>query len=135
MSEELEQGGSAGGESLSFLDQAINATSQTAPDRTKELLTSLTQEAMSGTVTWDKNLTDTIANAVAAIDKKMSAQLSAIMQQEEFKQLEGSWLGLQKLIRNSALGTSQKVKLLNISKDELLEQFEDAPAVDRSPSF
>lgn len=135
MSEELEQSGGAGGESLSFLDQAINATSQTAPDRTKELLTSLTQEAMSGTVTWDKNLTDTIANAVAAIDKKMSAQLSAIMQKDEFKQLEGSWLGLQKLIRNSALGTSQKVKLLNISKDELLEQFEDAPAVDRSPIF
>lgn len=70
MSEQLEQVGNAGSESLSFLDQAINATSQTAPDRTKELLTSLTQEAMSGTVTWDKNLTDTIANAVAAIDKK-----------------------------------------------------------------
>lgn len=135
MSEQLENSAAGEGESLSFLDRAISATSQTAPDRTKELLTSLTQEAMSGTVTWDKNLTDTIANAVAAIDKKMSAQLSAIMQQEEFKKLEGSWLGLQKLIRNSALGTSQKVKLLNISKDELLEQFEDAPAVDRSPLF
>lgn len=70
MSEELQQGSAAEGESLSFLDRAISATSQTAPDRTKELLTSLTQEAMSGTVTWDKNLTDTIANAVAAIDKK-----------------------------------------------------------------
>lgn len=135
MSEELQQGSAAEGESLSFLDRAISATSQTAPDRTKELLTSLTQEAMSGTVTWDKNLTDTIANAVAAIDKKMSEQLSQIMQKDNFQQLEGSWLGLQKLIRNSALGTSQKVKLLNISKDELLEQFEDAPAVDRSPLF
>lgn len=57
------------------------------------------------------------------------------MQQDSFQELEGSWLGLQKLIRNSALGTSQKVKLLNITKDELLEQFEDAPAVDRSPLF
>ncbi|GEK08120.1 type VI secretion system contractile sheath large subunit [Pseudoalteromonas peptidolytica] len=136
MSEELQQdGGAAAGDSSSFLDRAISATSQTAPDRTKELLTSLTKEAMSGTVTWDKNLTDTIANAVAEIDKKMSQQLSAIMQQDSFQELEGSWLGLQKLIRNSALGTSQKVKLLNITKDELLEQFEDAPAVDRSPLF
>ncbi|MDW7551247.1 type VI secretion system contractile sheath large subunit [Pseudoalteromonas sp. McH1-7] len=136
MSEELQQdGGAAAGDSGSFLDRAISATSQTAPDRTKELLTSLTKEAMSGTVTWDKNLTDTIANAVAEIDKKMSQQLSAIMQQDSFQELEGSWLGLQKLIRNSALGTSQKVKLLNITKDELLEQFEDAPAVDRSPLF
>lgn len=71
MSEELQQdGGAAAGDSGSFLDRAISATSQTAPDRTKELLTSLTKEAMSGTVTWDKNLTDTIANAVAEIDKK-----------------------------------------------------------------
>lgn len=135
MSEELQQGAGGEGESLSFLDQAINATSQTAPDRTKELLTSLTQEAMSGTVTWNKNLTATIEDAVAAIDAKMSEQLSQIMQKDTFQELEGSWLGLQKLIRNSALGTAQKVKLLNISKDELLEQFEDAPAVDRSPIF
>jgi len=135
MAEELEQGASAGEESVSFLDRAISATKQTAPDRTKELLSSLTQEAMSGTVTWSKNLTDTINSAVAAIDEKMSAQLSTIMQQESFQKLEGSWRGLQKLVQNSELGTSQKIRLMNISKDELLEQFEDAPAVDRSPLF
>lgn len=39
MSEELQQdGGAAAGDSGSFLDRAISATSQTAPDRTKELL-------------------------------------------------------------------------------------------------
>ena len=40
------------GEALSFLDQAITATKQTEPDTTKDLLANLTQQAMSGTLTY-----------------------------------------------------------------------------------
>ena len=89
MSEELQQGAGGEGESLSFLDQAINATSQTAPDRTKELLTSLTQEAMSGTVTWNKNLTATIEDAVAAIDAKCLSSYRKSCKKILFRSLKG----------------------------------------------
>ncbi|TMP48476.1 type VI secretion system contractile sheath large subunit, partial [Pseudoalteromonas citrea] len=87
----------------------------------------------SGTVKWNKKLKARIDDRVDEIAAKLSEQLSQIMQKDTFQEIEGSWLCLQKLILNSALGTAQKVNLLNISKDELLEQFEDAPAVDRSP--
>jgi type VI secretion system protein ImpC len=120
---------------LSILDRAIEATTQTPADTTKELFSVLAEQALSGTVTWDKNLTKTIENAIAEIDKQMSKQLSAIMQKEEFKTLEGSWRGLQKLVKESELGPTQKIKLVDFNKEELLEQFEDAPAVDRSPIF
>ena len=71
-------------EEVSFLDQAIGATKQTPADETTELLKTLTREAMDGTVKWDKNLTVTINNAIAEIDRVMSKQLSAIMHHEKF---------------------------------------------------
>ena len=119
----------------SFLDRAVEATRQVEPDTTKELLTNLTQQAMSGTVTWNKNLTSTIDQAVKALDEKLSEQLAEILHQGNFQKLEGSWRGLNKLIRNSELGTSLKVRILDINRNELMEQFEDAPAVDRSRLF
>ncbi|MCE7629753.1 type VI secretion system contractile sheath large subunit, partial [Vibrio fluvialis] len=116
-------------------DRAIAATNQTPADQTKELFSVLAEQALSGTVTWDKNLTKTIENAIAEIDKQMSRQLSAIMQQDDFRRLEGSWRGLNKLVTESETGQSLKIKLVDFTKDELIEQFEDAPAVDRSPLF
>lgn len=116
--------------SLSFLDRAIEATTQTPADTTKELFSVLAEQALSGTVTWDKNVTKTIENAIVEIDKKLSKQLSKVMQENDFQKLEGSWRGLQKLVKESDLGRSLKIKMVDYTKDELLDQFEDAPAID-----
>lgn len=122
-------------EQVSFLEQAISATKQTAPDETEALLKTLTNEAMSGTVKWDKNLTVTINNAISAIDQIMSQQLSAIMQNEKFQKLEGSWRGLNHLVSNSNTGTDLKLRMLNISKKELSKDLEKAVEFDQSQIF
>lgn len=122
-------------ETDSFLDRAIAATGQTAPDTTRELLATLTQQALDGTVTWSRNLTRTIEEAVDALDDKLSDQLSQVLHQDRFQQLEGSWRGISQLVRNSELGPQLKIRVLDITRDELMEQFEDAPAVDRSRLF
>jgi type VI secretion system protein ImpC len=123
------------GEAVSLLDRAIAATTQTPADTTKELFSVLAQQALDGTVVWDKNVTKTIENAIAEIDKQMSKQLSAVMQNDEFQRLEGSWRGLNKLVKESDLGSSLKIRMVDVNKEELIEQFEDAPSVDRSPLF
>ena len=122
-------------EEVSFLEQAISATKQTAPDETEALLKALTNEAMSGTVKWDKNLTITINNAISAIDEVMSKQLSAIMQNEKFQKLEGSWRGLNHLVMNSETGTGLKIRMLNINKKELTKDLEKAVEFDQSQIF
>jgi type VI secretion system protein ImpC len=135
--EELEGAGAQAveGEAVSLLDRAIAATTQTPVDTTKELFSVLAKQALDGTVVWDKNVTKTIENAIAEIDKQMSKQLSAVMQNDEFQRLEGSWRGLNKLVKESDLGSSLKIRMVDVNKEELIEQFEDAPAVDRSPLF
>jgi len=133
--QQANQGEAGQVETLSFLDRAIAATTQTPQDTTKDLFSVLAEQALSGTVVWDKNVTKTIENAIAEIDRQMSKQLSAVMQKEQFRRLEGSWRGLNKLVKESELGTSLKIKLVDFNKEELIDQFEDAPAVDRSPLF
>ena len=122
-------------EEVSFLEQAISATKQTSRDETEALLKTLTDEAMSGTVKWDKNLTITINNAISAIDKIMSKQLSAIMQNEKFQKLEGSWRGLNHLVMNSETSTGLKIRMLNINKKELTKDLEKAVEFDQSQIF
>src|SRR5690606_12135498 len=120
---------------VSFLEQAIGATKQTSRDETEELLRTLTQEAMKGTVKWDKNLSVTINAAIAAIDKAMSKQLSAVMHNEKFQKLEGSWRGLQHLVMNSETSSQLKIRMLNISKKELSRDLEKAVEFDQSQIF
>ncbi len=120
---------------VSFLEQAIGATKQTSRDETEDLLKTLTKEAMSGTLKWNKNLTVTINSAIAAIDKVMSKQLSAIMHNDKLQKLEGSWRGLNHLVMNSETSSQLKIRMLNLSKKELTKDLEKAVEFDQSQTF
>lgn len=137
MADKKKQGDAAEAETkeVSFLEQAISATKQTPKDETTELLKTLTAEAMSGTVKWDKNLSVTINAAIAEIDKVMSKQLTAIMHNEKFQKLEGSWRGLNHLVMNTETGAGLKIRMMNISKKELGRDLEKAVEFDQSQIF
>lgn len=120
---------------VSILEQAISATRQTPPDEAKDLLATLTKQVMKGTVKWDKNLTVTINTAIAKIDEMMSKQLAAIMHDEKFNKLEGSWRGLHHLVTTSETGSSLKIRMMNISKKELARDLEKAVEFDQSQIF
>src|SRR5947208_9444839 len=91
-------------ESVSLLDQIISTTKQTERSRAEDLIRALTDEALKGTVTWSRNVTQTITQGIAAIDKAMSTQLAAVMHNPDFQKLEGSWRGLHHLVINSETG-------------------------------
>lgn len=119
----------------SFLEQAIAATKQTERNEAQDLLKTLTEQAMKGTVKWDKNLSVTINAAIAAIDDAMSRQLSALLHTDKFKQLEGSWRGLHHLVSKSETGSDLKIRVMNISKKELTRDLEKAVEFDQSQIF
>ena len=119
----------------SLLDQAIGATKQTEPERAQELLRTLTEQALSGTVSFSKNLTVTLNQAVQAIDTQMSKQLAAVMQHEKFQKLEGSWRGLHHLVMNSETGTSLKLRVMQATKRELYRDLTRAVEFDQSNLF
>lgn len=119
----------------SLLEQAISATKQTESSRAEELLRTLTQEALKGTVTWNKNLTVTFREAIAALDNAISIQLAEIMHHDQFQKLEGSWRGMNHLVMNSNTSQTLKIRMLNMSKKELHKDLSKAVEFDQSQVF
>ncbi len=120
---------------LSLLEQAIRATKQTEAEEAELLLRTLTEEALRGTVTWQKNLTMTFRKAIEAIDAAISRQLREIMHHEKFQKLEGSWRGVHYLVTNTETSSSLKLKLFNASKKELAKDLAKAVEFDQSQTF
>src|SRR5438105_3233613 len=78
----------------SLLDQIFEATKATERSRSEELIRTLTEEALKGTVTWSKNVTQTLKEGMKALDEALSKQLAAILHHADFQKLEGSWRGM-----------------------------------------
>ncbi|MEJ2670441.1 MAG: type VI secretion system contractile sheath large subunit, partial [Gammaproteobacteria bacterium] len=121
--------------SLSLLDQAIQATKQTDPDQTTELMKTLTEQALSGTVTWNRNVTATFKRAIEALDQVISKQLAEIMHHSKFQQLEGTWRGAHYLVRNSETSTTLKLRAFNATKKEVAKDLARAIDFDQSEIF
>lgn len=118
-----------------LLDQILTNTKQTEPDRAQDLVKTLVEQALAGTVTFDKNLARTIDSAIEAIDGKLSAQLNAIMHDPKFLKLEGTWRGMHYLVHNSETGTALKIRVLNASKRDLTNDLTKAVEFDQSELF
>jgi type VI secretion system protein ImpC len=119
----------------SLLDTAIGATKQTEPDRARELLDTLTKEALKGTVRFDRNVIKTLTGAVQAMDAVISKQLAAVMHDAEFQKIEGTWRGLHYLVNKTETGESMKLRVLDCSKRDLFKNFDTATEFDQSALF
>jgi type VI secretion system protein ImpC len=103
--------------------------------RRDALIRSLVEQSLQGTVRFDKNVTRTIGQAIAAIDKALSGQLAEIMHHADFQKLEGTWRGLHHLVMNSETSAQLKLRVLNASKRELFKDLDKAVEFDQSQAF
>ncbi len=77
----------------------------------------------------DKSLVDQM---IAEIDKKLSVQVDEILHHPTFQQLESAWRGLKLVVDRTNFRENIKLELVNISKEDLLVDFEDSPEVPKS---
>lgn len=73
-----------------------------------------------------------IDQMIATIDQKLSAQLDVILHDESFQRLESAWRGLKFVVDRTDFRQNIRLEMLNVSKDELLADFEDSPEVVKS---
>jgi type VI secretion system protein ImpC len=88
-----------------------------------------------GSATVANDVVALINDRIAEIDDLLSAQLNEILHHPEFQALEASWRGLHYLVTRTETGTMLKLRLLNITKAELLEDLEKAVEFDQSALF
>ena len=72
---------------------------------------------------------------IAQIDHLLSIQLNEILHHAAFQKLEGTWRGLKYLMDQSETSDQLKIKVLNVSKKELLRDLQRAPEFDQSALF
>lgn len=77
----------------------------------------------------DKTLID---HHIAELDYQISRQLDVVMHHVEFQKVESLWRGLKHLVDNTDYRQNVKTEILDISKDDLRQDFEDAPEIIQS---
>ncbi len=77
----------------------------------------------------DKTLID---HHIAELDYQISRQLDAVMHHPEFQKVESLWRGLKHLVDNTDYRQNVRTEILDVSKDDLRQDFEDAPELIQS---
>ncbi len=124
-------------EGVSLLDQIVEQ-GRIAPDareRGKGLIKEFVAQVLQGEITVSRDAEAMINARIAQIDHLISIQLNEILHHNAFQQLEASWRGLKYLMDNSETSDQLKVKVLNVSKRELLRDLQRAPEFDQSALF
>jgi type VI secretion system protein ImpC len=79
----------------------------------------------------------TLQRYIEAIDAQLSAQLNVVMHSEPFQKMESAWRGLYYLVGNTFTDKTLKIKVMNISRDEIHRDCKKYPDVlfEQSPLF
>jgi type VI secretion system protein ImpC len=126
-------------ESGGLLDQILTegrmARDDFQKERAKDMIGEFVSQVMAGELTMSKNMDVAINARIAEIDRLITAQMNEIMHHEEFQKLEGSWRGLNLLVKESETNTQLKIRVMSVTKKDLLKDFERALEFDQSSLF
>jgi type VI secretion system protein ImpC len=118
-----------------ILDQGRLARDEVQMERAKDMLSEFVQQVMQGEMIMSKDVEAMINNRIAQIDRLLTLQLNEIMHAEPFQKLEGSWRGLHHLVFETETSVMLKIRVLNVTKKELLRDLERAVEFDQSAMF
>jgi type VI secretion system protein ImpC len=137
------EGGAAGATTseMSLLDKIVHegnmAVEASQSSYAKKLLgqfaSQILDEGMKAAP--DKGVVAMINERVTQIDKMLTDQLNAIMHDQKFQALEASWRGLSDMVFGTETSSRLKLRLLNVSKDELVKDLTTAVDHDMSVLF
>jgi type VI secretion system protein ImpC len=124
---------------MSLLDRIVQegrmARDVTQRPHAQDLVGEFVNQVLSERMTVQNDTVAGIKGRIAHIDQAISDQLNAVIHDPAFQALEASWRGLNHLVMNSETGTQLKIRALNITKKELLNDMEKAPEFDQSVMF
>jgi type VI secretion system protein ImpC len=101
----------------------------------KVWLKDLVQDVMTGQMTVSNDTEVMINSRIAELDALISRQLNEILHAEPLQKLEASWRGLHYFVSQTETSSSLKIKLLNISKNDLFKDLDKAVEFDQSQIF
>jgi type VI secretion system protein ImpC len=129
----------AGAEEVSLLDQIVSQgrfnRDASSLQRGKDLVKEFVNQVLDGQMTLTKDAEATISARIAQIDRLISIQLNEVIHHPSFQKLEATWRGIKYLLDQSETDDMLKIKVLNVSKKDLLRDLQRAPEFDQSALF
>jgi len=126
-----------GSEFASLLNKEFKPKTDEARGAIETAVQTLAAQALAHSATISTDAYRTIEGLIAALDKKLSDQMNLILHHEEFQKLEGTWRGLKYLVDNSDPDEMLKIRVMNISKNDLRKTMRRYKGTgwDQSPIF
>jgi type VI secretion system protein ImpC len=141
---EMEKQGSAlagvtleGNDFASLLKKEFKPKTDEAKSAVEQAVQTLAQQALANVTLRSTDAVRTIEAMIAALDKRLTEQVNKIIHHEDFQKLESAWRGLHYLVNNTETDEQLKIRVLNVSKQDLgktLKRFKGT-AWDQSPLF
>jgi type VI secretion system protein ImpC len=124
-------------EFASLLKQSFKPRTERAATEVENAVSTLVREALADSSLIRDDVLDTIEEMIARIDEKLSVQMNEILHAEEFQKIESAWRGLHYLVFNSETDSQLKIRVMNVSKNELYKNLKLYPGArwDQSPLF
>ena len=124
---------------VSLLDQIVSqgrfGKDTVAQERGKDMVKEFVNQVLEGKMTLSRDAEATIGTRIAEIDRLISLQLNEVLLHPSFQKLEATWRGIKHLLDQSETSDNLKIKLLNVSKKDLLRDLQRAPEFDQSAFF
>ena len=108
-----------GSDLASLLQKEFKPKTDEAKSAVEAAVQTLAQQALSQTTLIGNDVVKSIEAMIAAIDEKLTAQINQILHHEDFQKLEGAWRGLHYLVNNTETDEQLKIRVFNVSKQEL----------------
>src|SRR4051812_37927378 len=105
-----------------LLKQSFKPRSDRAATEVENAVTTLVQQALEDTSLVKEDILDTLDSMIARLDEKLTIQLNEIIHAPEFQQIESAWRGLNYVVYNSETDSSLKIRVMNVSKNELYRE-------------
>jgi len=121
----------------SLLQKEFKPKSERSKQAVETAVQTLAEQLLKDTAVVSDDVLGTIQALIAELDQKLTEQINSIMHHADFQKLEGAWRGLHHLVNNTESDEMLKIRLMNISKNDLgktLKKFRGT-AWDQSPIF
>ncbi|MGH8219326.1 MAG: type VI secretion system contractile sheath large subunit [Steroidobacteraceae bacterium] len=125
------------GDFASLLHKEFKPKTDEARSAVQSAVRTLAEQALRDTKLIGSDVTKSIEAMIAELDHKLSEQINLILHNADFQKLEGAWRGLHYLVNNTETDEMLKIRVLNITKQDLgktLKRYAGT-AWDQSPLF
>src|SRR5215469_2050206 len=120
-----------------LLGKEFKPKSEQAKSAVQEAVKTLAEQALGATALISDDALRTIQSLIGELDRKLTEQVNQVIHHEDFRKLEGTWRGLNHLVSNTETDEMLKIRVMNVSKQELSKTLKKYKGVawDQSPIF